>query len=299
MILAGFTDEAAVDIEGQVRALEELGWNSMEIRAVDNISIHDIDERSFDHVRKTLEEHEITVCCLGSTIANWGQSIHEPFAKTREAVQRAIRRMRILHVPLVRIMSYAVEVGPDGRAEADQHEEKRFSRLRDICAMFTDADITPVHENCFTYGGMSYKHTLRLLDEVPSLKLVYDTGNPPLTPDFTKDFPYPHQDAWEYYRHVRDDIVHVHIKDARYDAERKRELYCFPTEGDGQVMRIVSDLLAHGYDRAFSIEPHMAVVFHDESVTSDPEARFKNFITYGRKFEELLKEAKRQAASKS
>ena len=63
-----------------------------------------------------------------------------------------------------------------------------YKRLRDICDKFLENGLVPVHENCHTYGGMSFEHTLRLLDEVPGLKLVYDTGNPPLTPDFRRPF---------------------------------------------------------------------------------------------------------------
>ena len=62
MVLAGFTDEAAEDIYGQVRVLQELGWRSMEIRTVDGISIHEVDEEKFEAVRRYLEEQGIGVC---------------------------------------------------------------------------------------------------------------------------------------------------------------------------------------------------------------------------------------------
>lgn len=294
MKLAGFTDEAAKDIAGQVRALIELGWNSMELRTVDDICVHDLDDPCFDQIKKVLDENQISVCCLGSTIANWGQSVHKPYTETKEAVRRAIRCMKQLHVPFVRIMSYSIKMDEQGRALDDQHEEKRFSRLRDICAMFLDESIVPVHENCHTYGGMSWEHTLRLVEEIPGLKLVYDTGNPAATPDFRTAYPYEFQDPWDFYRNVKDHIAHMHIKDVEFDKEKHIETYCFPGEGDSDVMRIVTDLLRTGYDGTFSIEPHMAVVFHDPSVTADATKRFQNFVEYGRRFQKMLVEAKNQ-----
>ena len=42
-----------------------------------------------------------------------------------------------------------------------------------------------------------------------------------------------------------------------------------------------------GYDGGISIEPHMAVVFHDKSVQSDAEARYRNYIDYGRRLEKM------------
>ena len=53
-------------------------------------------------------------------------------------------------------------------------------------------------------------------------------------------------------------------------------------------VRIVADLLKNGYDGGFSMEPHMAVVAHDASVTSEADIRFANYVEYGRRFEKIL-----------
>ena len=39
--------------------------------------------------------------------------------------------------------------------------------------------------------------------------------------------------------------------------------YCYPGDGSGDVRAIMIDLLKTGYDGGFSIEPHVANVFHD------------------------------------
>jgi hypothetical protein len=81
------------------------------------------------------------------------------------------------------------------------------------------------------YGGMSWEHSLEMLAAVPGLKLVYGTGNPGITPDFRKSFPYPNQDARECYEKLRDYVVHVHIKDGMRDPATGEERYFFPDEG--------------------------------------------------------------------
>ena len=53
-----------------------------------------------------------------------------------------------------------------------------FERLREVTKMFTDAGLTPVHENCMDFGGMSSAHALEMLDKCPGLKWVFDTANP-------------------------------------------------------------------------------------------------------------------------
>ncbi len=288
MYLTGFADEAADALSGQIRATKALGWKRIEARSVGGKNIHDIPEADFEKVCTELETAGVEVNCFGSTIANWGKKISEPFEDSLAAVDRAIPRMRRLGAKLVRIMSYAIELDAEGRALPDQAEAERFRRLREIVKRFTDAGITPVHENCMNYGGMSAGHTLRMLENVPGLKLVFDTGNPPLTKDFSKPFPHPMQKTWDFYQKVRDHIAYVHIKDTKWEAARKEELYFYPGEGDGEVERVLADLLGRGYDGGLSIEPHMAVVFHDTSVTSSEQARFDNYVEYGRRTMRML-----------
>jgi sugar phosphate isomerase/epimerase len=145
------------------------------------------------------------------------------------------------------------------------------------------------------YGGMSWEHSLEMLAAVPGLKLVYDTGNPGITPDFRKSFPYPNQDAFECYDKLRAYVVHVHIKDGVRDPATDEERYFFPDEGVCAVDKTLESLIASGYDGDFSIEPHMAVVFHHADVSASEQARIDNYVEYGRRFERMLAFARRQA----
>lgn len=290
MILSGFADEAAADLEGQIRVTKKLGWSHIEARSVDGQNLNDLPEGKFLAVARTLEKEGIQINCLGSTIANWGADLDAPFSETLQQVDRAVSRMKTLGIPMIRIMSYKVYADAEGRA-LDQREAERFDKLKQICSRFLDAGLTPVHENCHTYGGMSIEHCQRLLDALPGLKLVFDTGNPPLTADFSKPYPYPKQSSWSFYERFRKHIVHVHIKDAYCQEPGGTEIYTFPGEGQGDVLRIVQALKASGYVGGFSIEPHMAVVFHNEAVQSDGESRFRNYEEYGRRFMKILAKA--------
>lgn len=287
MYLTGFADEAAVDIAGQIRATRELGWTHIESRNVDGKNIHDLADEEFDAVYASLSESGVRVNCFGSAIANWGKSIEEPFASSVEEAARAIPRMQKLGAKLIRIMSFAVL---KDRPPDDQAEDERFRRVRELLRMFTDAGLTPVHENCMNYGGMGWSYTLKLVENVPGLKLVFDTGNPVFTDDRTKDAPYPKQSAWEFYSKVKDHIAYVHIKDGIWNDEEQKTAFTFPGEGDGDVRKIVKDLLDNGYDDGFSIEPHLAVVHHDDSVKSEAGVMYDNYVEYGRRTMALIEE---------
>lgn len=53
---------------------------------------------------------------------------------------------------------------------------------------------------------------------------------------------------------------------------------------------ILADLKALQYEGWISIEPHMAVVFHETSgeAKPDPEGQYRNFVDYGRKLGALI-----------
>ena len=285
MILTGITDEAGALIDTQIKAVKELGWNTIEARSVEvegfpKANLHDIADEAFDVIEEKLKKAGVGVYCFGSTIANWGKKIDDPFDLSE--VERAIPRMQRLGSQYVRIMSYAVREGED------QLEEERFHRLREITKRFLDAGITPVHENCMNYGGMSWQHALKLLENVPGLKWVFDTANPVFNDDRSKPEPMPKQDPWEFWTHLKEHTVHIHVKDAIWDNSKNDADYTLPGKGDGAVRRILSDALESGYDAGISIEPHLAVVFHDDSVKASNEEIYQSFIGYGKALMELL-----------
>jgi sugar phosphate isomerase/epimerase len=291
MYMTGFADEAAVTIDGQIKATQELGWTHIESRAVDGKNIHDIPDQDFDRVAGKLEAAGVRINCFGSAIANWGKQITDPMDTSLAETRRAIPRMQRLGTKLVRIMSFAVlkERSPD-----DQMADERFRRVRELQKMFADAGITTVHENCMNYGGMGWTYTLRLLENVPGLKLVFDTGNPVFTPDYAKPKPWPRQSVWEFYDHVKEHVAYVHIKDGNWNEATQKAVYTYPGEGQGDVRRIVKDLLQRGYDGGISIEPHLAIVFHEDKGETSDIVRYQNYVEYGRRMEHLIASVRKE-----
>ena len=280
MYLTGFADEAAQDLAGQIKATKALGWNAIESRSIDGQNIHDISDAAFDAVCEQLENSGVSINCFGSTIANWGKNIEDPFDITLVEIERAIPRMRRLGTKLVRIMSYARCKGDD------QHAEERFRRLREIVRLFNEAEITPVHENCMNFGGMSWQHSLQMVEAVPNLKLVFDTGNPVITKDWSNGGT-EHQDPFEFYKHIRPHIAYVHIKDVVMDGDK--EDYKYPNEGHGRVLDVLKNLKETGYDGGISIEPHMAAVFHNpDAFRTNAQESYDIYINYGRRLIAML-----------
>jgi sugar phosphate isomerase/epimerase len=287
---SGIADEAGASIQTQIRATRELGWPCIEGRMVEapgfpKANFHDLPEAGFDLVAGQLQDAGIRVNCFGSAIMNWAKTIETPFEVTLGEVRRAIPRMQRLGTRLVRIMSFKPA------DDADSIPPVVFERVREVTRMFLDAGLQPVHENCMNHGGMSSRHALELLEAVPGLKWVFDTANPIFNPDRSRPKPWPKQDPWEFWLAVRDHTIHIHIKDATWNPARNDADYNWPGEGQGRVRDIVRDALARGYQGGLSIEPHLAVVFHDASVQASAQAQYTSYVEYGRRLERLVREA--------
>ncbi|MDG1672072.1 MAG: sugar phosphate isomerase/epimerase [Akkermansiaceae bacterium] len=279
MYLTGFADEAAQDLATQIKATKEIGWTQISARGVNGANIHELPQGEFDKVADQLDAAGIAIPEFGSLIGNWGKKITSDFDITLAEVERAIPRMQRLGTKLIRIMSYAQE--PWGE---NQQEEERFRRLREIHARFADAGLQAIHENCMNWGGFSAEHTLRLVEKIPGLKLVFDTANPVFQFDRSKPEPFPWQDPLEFYSKVKEHVVHVHIKDCTNPpaGETEPAKYTLPGDGQGKVHEILTALRDDGYTGGLAIEPHVATVFHAvDGQEPDWKQCYDSYVEYG------------------
>ena len=278
MFLSGIADEAGPSIDEQIKAHRELGWKHIELRNIGGVGVADLSDRAFDDVVDRLGEAGIAISCFASQLCNWSRPITKHFDIDRQELARAIPRMQRTGCRFIRIMSY-----PNAGWPEQEWKEEVFARIRTLAAMADDGGVTLVHENCNGYGGLGPDQSLELLEVVhsPALKLLYDTGNP-----------VPHeQDPWTYYSAVKEQVVYVHIKDARV-APDGSTAYTYPGEGDGRVEDVVRDLLAGGYEGGVSIEPHLAAIVHEAITASAENAAYAKYLEYGRRLMALVERAK-------
>lgn len=287
MILTGFADEAGKDLATQIKATQEIGWGYISARGIDGINIHDLDESAFEAAVEQLDQAGIKIAEFGSLIGSWAKSIQTDFQITLDEVDRAIPRMHKLGTNIVRVMSYAQEPWGD-----NQHEQERFRRLKEITARFKDAGLTTAHENCMNWGGFSAEHTLRLVDEVPDMKLIFDTGNPTFQRDRAKpssDGSFPWQDSLEFFNTVKEHVIHVHIKDCINPVSDDVEpVYTFPGKGQSHVADIISELKKSDYQGFIAIEPHVATVFHTKADEIDWQQCYDSYVQYGKELEKII-----------
>lgn len=297
MFLTGFADEAGHDIATQIAATQALGWHHIELRYAGEKNLGTMSDAEFDELETAFGEAGIQINCFGSNIANWrcAPRSDEDFEQSKRELLTAIPRMKRLGTSLVRGMSF--KLTGDEPFDSPELERIIFAKVRELVAICEENGIAYGHENCMNYGGQSFVHTLRLLEAVnsPAFTLIFDTGNPVFTLRRIGEEPYPLQSSWEFYSNIREFISYVHIKDCVStldEAGKVTTRYTFAGDGDGDVRAIVADLLKRGYDGGFSIEPHVATVFHESDDIADDEVkssrRFETYVEYGRRFENLI-----------
>ena len=279
-------------MDAQIKATRELGWKHVEMRAVEvpgfpKGNFHDIPDKAFDIAAGRLEEAGLGVYCFGSAIANWSKKNFRSVPNHPGRSRRCIPRMQRAGREICPHHEFQT------RRPGKPTPPEVFRRIGEVTRMFRDAGLQPVHENCMNYGGMSWRHGLELLEKCPGLKWVFDTGNPVFNPDRSK----PQAVAAA----GRLGILGAHPRSRRRTSTSRTPLTSrrktiattsIPARARAACATFCKDALARGYDAGISIEPHVAVVFHDASVKADERVVYESYIRYGRALEKMVGEIK-------
>lgn len=247
--LTGIGDEAAPDTEGQLAALRELGWNTLELRNVDGTALADLPPAAFDRLTRRLKDAGVTVTAVASRIGNWSRPATGDFTADLTELDVLADRCAALDCRFVRVMSY-----PDGGLTETAWADRVLARTAVLADRAHRAGLVLLHENCTGWAGDRADRALRLLRAVdsPALRLLFDTGN---------GIPYGYR-ATDLLRDLAPHVAHVHIKDAVRTPDGDTA-YTLPGEGDAEVAACLRILADHGYTGALSLEPHLAVRPHE------------------------------------
>ena len=271
-ILSGIADEAGQDIQTQIRAHQELGWHYIEPRLVDKVQFTDLPDDHFDAVVAALAAAQLKVSSFASGIANWSCKITDPLEKSTTTLTRAAQRMQRLGTKFIRVMSYP----NDGLSELQWRDEV-IRRFQILAKQAEAAGIVLLVENCDGWASQSPAHYRQFFERVnsPSVKAVYDTGNP-ASHGLTN--------TWEWYQAARPHIAYIHIKAHTGPGGT----HVWPDTGASLVRETLSDLLATGYRGFVSIEPHIQSVIHEAKGISNADAAYQSYVEYGRRLVRLM-----------
>ena len=227
-----------------------------------------------------LQENGIIVSCFGSAIGNGKDPLNNADVEyCFAALERAVPRMKKLGTKYIRGMAFVYH------AELSRKENEKliFPIMKKIVSYCEKNDIVYLCENCGGYAISFYDSILKLKKELnsKSFAFVYDIGNTVGAKNILDDGTVEAQDPFEYYSIMKEHIDYVHVKDQIIGTEGK-PIRTYPGEGNGEVVRILTDLLLSGYDGNIAIEPHMG-------------KGYDGYLEYGRRTMKIIEEIKKHS----
>ena len=255
IILSGFSDEIAPELDLQLAAIREWGLSHIELRAADGVNVSDFSTEKVKEVKNKLAGAGVSVSSIGSPIGKIG--IEEDFAPHLEKLKRTLEIQKELGAPYLRMFSFYI---PQGRAPEDFREEvlDRVGRMAEEAAAW---DSVLLHENEKGIYGDSAPRCKELLEAFygPHFKAVFDFAN----------FVQVGQQTLPAYELLKPYVEYVHVKDAQWGTGA-----VVPAgQGDGHVKEILTDLIGGGWKGFLSLEPHLTDFAGLAALEQDPQKR--------------------------
>lgn len=255
IILSGFSDEIAPELDLQLAAIREWGLSHIELRAADGVNVSDFSPEKVKEVKNKLAGAGVSVSSIGSPIGKIG--IEEDFAPHLEKLKCTLEIQKELGAPYLRMFSFYI---PQGRAPEDFREEvlDRVGRMAEEAAAW---DSVLLHENEKGIYGDSAPRCKELLEAFygPHFKAVFDFAN----------FVQVGQQTLPAYELLKPYVEYVHVKDAQWGTGA-----VVPAgQGDGHVKDILTDLIGGGWKGFLSLEPHLTDFAGLAALEQDPQKR--------------------------
>ena len=255
IILSGFSDEIAPELDLQLAAIREWGLSHIELRAADGVNVSDFSTEKVKEVKNKLAGAGVSVSSIGSPIGKIG--VEEDFAPHLEKLKRTLEIQKELGAPYLRMFSFYI---PQGRAPEDFREEvlDRVGRMAEEAAAW---DSVLLHENEKGIYGDSAPRCKELLEAFygPHFKAVFDFAN----------FVQVGQQTLPAYELLKPYVEYVHVKDAQWGTGA-----VVPAgQGDGHVKEILTDLIGGGWKGFVSLEPHLTDFAGLAALEQDPQKR--------------------------
>lgn len=239
IILTGFADEIAASLDTQMRVLDKLHMNHIEMRGVDGRNFVEYTEEEARDVRKRLEDRGFALSAVGSPIGKIG--ITDDFAPHMELFKHTVELAHIMGTPNIRMFSFYVP-----REEAESCRGKVMEQLGQFADYAAANEAVLLHENEKGIYGEMAENCLDIMKcfAGPHFKAVFDFAN----------FVQVGQDTLEAYELLKPYIAYIHVKDALL-----KDGSVVPAgHGDGNVREILGRLKADGYSGYLSLEPHLS-----------------------------------------
>jgi len=243
-LLSAITDEVSQDLETAAKFAHRFNLNGVEIRSVWSKSPQNL-LGNVNDIKKILRKYGLEVSAIASPFFKADIDNEKEYRGHLEILKSCTLLAKSLDTEIIRGFTFW------RKNHMDEYLERIIEKYQEPLEMVESEGIFLGIENePSTFVGNG-EELARFLDRLGSknVKAIWDPGNDIWDP--SGETPYP-----DGYSHVRDKIIHVHIKDGvRKGSEGKPEAVAF---GDGEVDYLgqLRALKNDGYGRYLSLETH-------------------------------------------
>lgn len=240
--ISAFADEISDDLDVQIQNLLANDVGYIELRGVWGKGILSLSEAEVLEVKRRAADKGLGFSAIGSPLGKF--PVDGDFSQQMEALKKALHYAQLVEAPFIRMFSFYPPEGADPAAYRGQI-------LDWLGQMITEAEKTPVilaHENEKGIYGDTGDRCLDLVTSLqsPAFTAIFDFAN------FVQCDQHPYQDCW---LKLKPYVRYFHIKDALLGSGQ-----VVPAgEGDGDVVKILGEAFAAGFDNFLTLEPHLSV----------------------------------------
>lgn len=244
------TDEISQKIEEAAEFAEYFGLDALELRSVNDRGPFTWTEADIEEVKKAVEAHHLEIAAIASPLFKCNIGDDSAVAENIEGFKRCIDYCKEFGCNMIRGFDFWYE-GASVKARVE-----RFAPVVKLCE---ENQIYLILENEPATHGATPELVLELVKAInsPWVKVLFDPGNVPFAIDEAKPFP-------NDYELVREDMMHVHIKDAVRE-DGKGCAVCIGT-GNVDYDGLIKALIRDGYTGCVCLETHYR---HVEKMSED------------------------------
>ncbi|MEM0445727.1 MAG: sugar phosphate isomerase/epimerase family protein [Nitrososphaerota archaeon] len=242
MKLGIISDEISQDPEHAFKTAKRLGATHVEIRDVWGRNVCELRDNQVLELKQTAIRNGLQISNIDSYAFKVYIDEREGIDRSLKALKRAVELTKLLDLSFTRIFTFWWQGG------LSKHLERIVELVSPAIDIASDEGVVLALENEYSCMVGTGHETSTFLDAVKSrwLMVLWDPGNA----FFARENPYP-----EGYSFVKNDVVHVHLKDASVE----KGSFKFKPIGSGMIDYVGQiKALAETYDGVLSLETHYA-----------------------------------------
>lgn len=245
IVISGFADEIAPELDTQLKVVKELGMDHICLRAADGKGVADLTLEEFrESILPRLNAAGVKLSSLGSPIGKIGIRDEEAYETQLQQLDTLCQICNLSGCKYIRMFSFWMPKGEN----PDDYTDLVLEKLAGFAKVAEKYDVILIHENEKDIYGDIGRRCKVILDRLasPHFKAAFDFAN----------FVQCGEDTEVCWEMLKEHVVYIHIK----DAEVGNNLNVLCGTGDGKIPQLLKKIIREdGYRGFLTLEPHLVV----------------------------------------